>query len=369
MYTPPDSKSTLTILTYGSHLYGTNTPTSDHDFKVVYMPALDDLLLSKDLKVYRYRFDVNGDPVGDSVAMGDNGHEAEHTPFQKFATDYLRGQSYAVEIVYAVLANAHQQHMPPPGTRESFHWHLFHAFCQMLVREFKHKNMTGMAAFARKQTMDYVHRGERLNKAKEVKAWLETMLSNMLACGGGVRADLCRLDSKRVFMENNVIVEPTVMDLCAKACKLETGQSISRDVATRTMNVNGRDYLETSTLPNMIGALDKMITNYGERSWKAAETAVDWKSLMHAVRVYQQVIEFFETSDMVFPRQNTKYLLSIRNKQVPVNAVKDQLAELELRADQLMNDSDLPEVDNAMRERLDEKVLEFVRTFYKLAAV
>lgn len=365
IYTSPTQERDLTVITYGSHLYGTNTATSDHDFKVIYMPSLESLLLAKELKVLRYRWDKDGEPVGDSVSMGDNGHEAEHTPFHKFANDWLRGQSYAVEVVYAVLAGAHESQMGPPATRESRNWHLFHRFCSTLAMDFAHRNMTGMAAFARKQTMDYVHRGERLNKAKEVKAWLENMLSNMLACGGGVRADLCRLDSQRVFMENDVIVKPTVLDLVAKHCKLEIGSSVSREVATRTMVLNGREYLETSTLPNMIGALDKLITNYGERSWKAAETAVDWKSLMHAVRVYQQVIEFFETGSIEFPRPNAEFLLKIRNKEFAIESVRDLLAELELRAEEMMEDSDLPDVDDQMRADMDSMVLSFVNTFYE----
>ena len=36
---------------YGSHLYGTSTPSSDFDYKVVYLPPLEDVLLGKEKKL------------------------------------------------------------------------------------------------------------------------------------------------------------------------------------------------------------------------------------------------------------------------------------------------------------------------------
>ena len=56
----------LTVVTYGSHLYGTSSPKSDHDFKAVYLPFLNDLLLAKQPKNARYRFDADGAPVPDN---------------------------------------------------------------------------------------------------------------------------------------------------------------------------------------------------------------------------------------------------------------------------------------------------------------
>lgn len=32
---------------FGSHLYGTNTPASDHDYKSVFIPSAEDILLQR----------------------------------------------------------------------------------------------------------------------------------------------------------------------------------------------------------------------------------------------------------------------------------------------------------------------------------
>ena len=42
-------ETTLFTVPFGSHLYGTNGPTSDIDVKAVCLPALEDLLLNKKL--------------------------------------------------------------------------------------------------------------------------------------------------------------------------------------------------------------------------------------------------------------------------------------------------------------------------------
>ncbi|WP_407305363.1 hypothetical protein, partial [Acinetobacter sp.] len=52
----------LTI-TYGSKLYGTSTPTSDTDEKVVYVPALSDMLIGKKPPIYKERFYADGQPI------------------------------------------------------------------------------------------------------------------------------------------------------------------------------------------------------------------------------------------------------------------------------------------------------------------
>lgn len=39
-------KPTVVNMKFGSHLYGLNTPTSDVDYKGIFMPTLEELLLN-----------------------------------------------------------------------------------------------------------------------------------------------------------------------------------------------------------------------------------------------------------------------------------------------------------------------------------
>lgn len=351
----PTTNDVLVCITYGSHLYGTSGPTSDFDFKAVSMPSHRDLMLAKQLKVERFKFDEQGLPIGGGRSTPPNGYEAEHTPVQKFVRDYLSGQAYAVEIVYAVLQGAHEAHLPQPETMESRRAHHFVGLCRNLQQNFQHKNVNGMVGFAVKQTFDYVRRGERLLAAREVNEKIQTMLS--LLSSTGLQP---RLDTPLSFMRDDVLIETTVLDELALQTGLTIGSSINNNKLQRTLELNGRAYLETTALSHLSIAVSKLIGQYGERSTLAAEVDVDWKSMSHAVRVYQQVLELLETGWITFPRPNADALAAIKNGLVPIEVVKDLLRDLDDQVMTAVEASTLPEVDDSFRERTDETLFQWL---------
>lgn len=357
----PTTDNVLTAITYGSHLYGTSTPTSDHDFKAITLPGYRDLILSKPLCVERYRFDVDGNAVGHQTPMGDNGWEVEHTPVQKFVHDYLGGQAYAVELVYAVLQGFHVQHMPLDSNLHP-RWKHFESLCWTLTEKFQHKNVNGMVGFAVKQTFDYVRRGERLNAAKAVLRVVDEILARYEYQFSGIKPSevpLLRLDT---LWSNPP--EFRVMDEIVALTGLEVGFTMNHDRKLRTLKLNGREYLETTTVLHFRGAIEKLIDAYGERSTKASETDVDWKSLSHAVRVYQQVIELLQTGFITFPRPNAEALLKIRKGQHSLESVKALLKDLDDTVTELVEESSLPHVDDATRERADQMLYDWLLELY-----
>lgn len=363
-YTPP-SDDLLVAITYGSHLYGTSTPTSDHDFKAISLPPYRDLVLAKPLKVERYRFDVSGNPVGHNTTMPDNGYEAEHTPVQKFVHDFLSGQAYAVETVFAVLQGAHEKHMGPPGSVSARRAAHFVTLCGYLATEFVHRNVQGMVGFAMKQTFDYVRRGERLNLAKEVLTVLNEILAPTAFEASSIRLDTVWEHRDLDVTDKTAVETLTVLDEIVKRTGLEIGSAENNNKKIRTLKLNGREYLETTTLVHLQNAVQKLVSQYGDRSSAAAETDVDWKSLSHAMRVYQQVIEYLQTGFIVFPRPNTDDLLQIKQGKQPLEEVKDRLRSLDDHVQEMMASSELPEVDEAFRARVDDMLFNWLHTLYQ----
>lgn len=357
-YFPPVD-NLMCAITYGSHLYGTNSSTSDFDFKAVYLPTLRDLMLAKQPRTLRYRFDEDGNSLPEHATMPANGYEAEHTPIQKFISDYLGGQAYAVETVFAVVHDAHHLHQPPPTTAGSKRFALFEMLCLKLASKYLHSNVNGMVGFAVKQTFDYVHRGERLNAARAVYEQVNRLLSFLTA--SGTSPNLVRLDTPMVRAEvvddQAVTITETVLDQLVRNTGLEIGSSTNQNKVMRTLKLNGREYLETTTLPHLLTALEKLINQYGERSTKASETDVDWKSLSHAVRVYQQVIELLETHTITFPRRNADFLLEIKQGKRDLDEVRDLLRDLDDKVNALMATTTLPPADDAFRKSVEEEVL------------
>lgn len=357
IYTPKGINNILVTCTHGSHLYGTNGPSSDFDFKAVVLPDFRDLLLAHTLRVEKYKYDEHGNTIAEDVSMPANGYEAEHTPVQKFVRDYLSGQAYAVELVYAVLQGAHEAHLPLSGTKEAWRANAFAYLCRVLSTQFKHKNVNGMVGFAVKQTFDYVRRGERLNAAKLVQDVLQLLLAAFVA-KGVTDPHAVRLDSRHGHT--------TVLDEVLRLTGLTSGTSKNQNKVMRTLQLNGREYLETTTLPHLMNAVDKLVDQYGERSTRASTADVDWKSLSHAVRVYEQVLELLATGTIQFPRPNAEDLKAIKNGLVPLEEVKERLRELDDQVQAAVEASDLPAADVEMQRQADDMLHGWLMTVYDL---
>lgn len=287
---------------YGSRLYGTSTPSSDHDYKMVYLPNIDDLLLGRRLVSTKGRFDAEGKKITDDQAsMPPDGVEIEYIPFQTFVRDFVQGQTYAVEIAYAVLQDGPSA-PSSTGVRE-------HQILLELVQQFANSEVYSMVSFAQKQTFDYVKRAERLATLRELESVLEKFDSDL------------RLDS--------VVQGVSVLDTVSELTGAKTSTSKNQSRVLRTLELNGRSYLETTTIEHVLDQVQKLIAKFGHRVEAATEHMIDWKSISHAVRVYQQSIELLDTGFITFPRKNSAELLRIKNGEVPFVEVTALLNSLD----------------------------------------
>jgi hypothetical protein len=357
IYTP--TKEVILTLTYGSHLYGTSTPTSDYDFKCITLPSYRDLILAKPLRVLKYKYDKDGNPVAEDASMPADGYEAEYVPLHKLVHDYLGGQAYAVEFVYGALQGAADAHLAPPATSQARIAHKTIELCRTLSKDFLHQNVNGMTGFAMKQTFDYVRRGERYSSAVRVLSIVDDMLARHQAMFEPVTAPALRLDSQ---WSNPPL--KTVLDAIVELTGLDVGSSVNQNKTMRTLKLNGREYLETTTLLHFRNAVEKLVDQYGERSTKAAETDVDWKSLSHAVRVYEQVIELFDTGWITFPRPNAKSLLRIKQGQCQLEVVKQLLRDLDDEVNLRLAETTFPVVNEVTRQRADSLLFDWLQSEY-----
>lgn len=310
--------SMLARVPYGSRLYGTNTPESDYDYKVLYLPKFNDVLLGRQFTNFKARFDAEGKVLTDPGAqMPANGYEMEFVALQTFMRDWLVGQTYAVEMAFA-LVHGFGEHEDANVLNDTVD------LVKDMVEYWQSKNVAGMVGFAMKQTFDYVHRGQRL---KEAQLFLD--LLNKVTGHVSLVKDRERMDSSVAY--SNM----TVLDFV-----YEEGERVypGRFTKSRVKNGNreenalgfaGRTYVESTPLSEMLANLNRMVKQYGARSTAAAEHTVDSKSLMHAVRVYQQVLELLGTGNVAFPRPNRDELLGVRNLTTPMEVVVKLLTDLD----------------------------------------
>lgn len=362
LYTPRNGDVAVLTIPYGSHLYGTSGPGSDFDFKCITLPLERDLMLGKPLRVTKYKYDADGNPVPEDKPMPDGGYEAEHIPVHKLFSDYLGGQAYAVEFVYATMAGYHEGHLAPPGTMASRAACSLAEVLRVLGTTYVHQNVNGMVGFAVKQTFDYVRRGERLNAARAVLDVTNDVLAKYAASFTGLKPSQIpplRLDS---LWSNPP--EVRVLDEIATRTGLEVGETTNNNKTMRTLRLNGREYLETTAVTHFASAVEKLVAQYGERSTKASEVDVDWKSLSHAVRVYEQVLDLLRTDMINFPRTNAEFLKKIKYGQLPLEEVKTLLRYLDDQVTAELAATKLPSVDDEMRHDVDELLLDWLYGVY-----
>lgn len=337
-----NSEYTMFWVTYGSKLYGTSTPTSDTDGKAVYLPKLQDLLLGKKLSIYKERFDAEGNKVGCNDTMPDNGEETEFFPVQTFVRDFVQGQTYALEVAFAYLSFG-----PPPHGITYTSERPTYDFVKTLVDRFSNAEVYSMVGFAMKQTFDYVRRGERLNVAKNVLDVVDKAIS------------LVPADSRLDTMLNPV---ERVIDWVARNAQLEIERMENGRKPLDSLKMNGRNYLESTTLEHLRVQIVKVVKQFGDRSNAAAETDVDYKSLSHAIRVYQQSIELLETGTITFPRPNAEFLLSVKQGKEDMESVKALLISLDDEVQQKIATSTMrkktPELVAEAEQWLEEQLME-----------
>jgi len=337
-------------VTYGSHLYGTSTPASDFDYKVVYLPEFRDVLLGRKLQTFKARFDAQGVALTDGNApMPDGGFETEYVPLQTFCRDFLGGQTYALECAFA-----HLQQVNPPAP-QPFFW------VQELVNRFLTCNVSSMAGFAMKQTFDYVHRGVRLDKARRVLAELEEL--------SRFAQDVAGLEWPRLDTELDLVGggPRKVIHLMMDRADCELGTTVNNNRTMLTLKLNGREYLETTTLSHLYTAVEKLVASYGHRSQAAAEVAVDLKSLSHAVRVYEQALELLTVGKLTFPRVNAPYLLAVKQGKFELEEVKVRLLELEKQVTEAQaNSTLLPAKTPELEAKFETWLLELLKLEYGL---
>lgn len=296
--------NTIIKIKFGSHLYGTNTETSDLDFKGVFLPTKEDVLLNRipkvinlstnksnkkntkddiDTELYSLHYFIKLACAGETVAL-----DMLHAPLEFWGNVVREGK---LDIWKRIIQN-----------REKFYT----------------KNLKAFVGYARRQAAKYGIKGSRLNAAKGFLNLLNGMNENVERL-----SDIWHYlieDEHRHFIENS----PNNV---------------------RQYQVCGRILQETMHVDYAHSIITKFYEAYGHRAKMAAENkGIDWKAVSHALRAAYQVKELLIDNTMIFPRPEAKFLLNVKqgkmDYQTEVAPILDDLME---EVEKLSEESTLPE--------------------------
>lgn len=257
---------------FGSHLYGTDTPKSDRDYKAIYMPAAEDILLQ------RVKRNINQNTNSGNSKNTNQDEDFEIFSLGEFAKLLLESQTVAYDMLFApeefrLDTGTNLLDKNGLGPWEDL---------QKNKHKFLCKQTKSFIGYAVRQAAKYGIKGSRLAAVEDSlcevrKHSLETVLG----------------DCAESFV-------PALIEKHGETGAIKVHPADGKNVAM--LEVCGRKIQYSLKLRECEKMLCRVLEIYGERSQLAKQNlGVDWKALSHAVRCMEQVKEFFKTSHMTLP--------------------------------------------------------------------
>jgi hypothetical protein len=276
--------------TFGSHLYGLATPTSDVDVNSIYLVFNEyhDVLNSSDKDLDQNVFSI-----------------------QKYYKMLCKADTVSIDML----------HTPWSETKEySPLWTIMQKNRSCIYS----KNMRGIIGYIKTQASKYGHKVQRLS---EMKDFLKVIKNGVETFGEFATVKhLTQVDfSKYKFIS---YTKSTV----------ENGKTVIGNI-----DVCGSRYQITSAMSYIQYGVQNKIDRYGTRSEKGSVEGGDFKSLSHAYRVLSQLEEIIDTRDLIFPLKNRKYISKIKAGEFTSEYVSLSINDKFDVVMEKLNKSDLPE--------------------------
>ena len=278
---------TLVKMVFGSQVYGTSTPKSDTDYKMVFVPTAEDILFQRAEKTI-----LEGTNLGHSKNTAKD-VDIELFSIQKYMRLLLEGQTVALDMLF----------VPKEYWIESTpEWEYIVSHRE----KFLHSKVLSFVGYCRTQANKYGIKGSRMNSIKTSLQFFKDVTS--------VKSEMRLEDTcERVintkegwdYLEHPLEIYDHIEMV---ECKGPNGKMLPH------LEICNRKFGMREKIPNLVAVLEKIYNEYGARARKAEKNdGVDWKALMHAVRIKNQAIELLDTGNITFPRPEREHLLQIRS--------------------------------------------------------
>ena len=315
-----NESETVVSMKFGSHVYGTNLPTSDQDYKGVFLPSARSLILGS-----------APHHVGHSTGAEGEKNSAEDVDTELFSIhQYLKhlcnGQTVAVDMLF----------VPDEFLSvKSDTWVNIQFNRSVLIS----KNVAAFVGYCRTQANKYGIKGSRMNAARGARDKFASIIS----------------DARNVTMHRVGDYAKTMESLAAQFEHIEILELGAGNVPH--LSVCGKKIPYTLKVFRAYDMMDDLFQRYGERARQAESNEnIDWKATMHAVRVLEQAKELLSTGHITFPRPEAYTLLKIRNGEVPFKRVSELITDGIEELEACVEKSTLPEKPD--RHAADSIILE-----------
>lgn len=294
-----DSESRpLAKILFGSHLYGTNTATSDVDYKSIHVPSARSILLGHRDDVLHFGTKANSHDTNTGYWSGrprantstDVGHES--LSLAKFFGMLKDGDMNAIEMLFAPTENV---------AETSSDWDYLRS--PDVRKRIIDRKCSGFVGYCQSQATRYGVRASRVESLTDLLAAIQDCAKSHPS-GMQARISDC-MQALQLRLEGN-------------------------EAVTWTRRRSGRtsDLLHISVCDRLAAVTEKMaqlrdiaegaLRKYGRRSVTASQSGgYDFRALSHAIRVGREALELLTTSKITFPLASADELIAIKAGRVP----------------------------------------------------
>lgn len=287
---------------HGSHLYGLNNENSDTDFKGIFLPTIEELLLGEAKET------ITKSTGNNNSKNTEKDVDTQWFSLAKFVNLALKGDMVAIDML----------HTPKTLQEEGSEiWDFLLANRQ----RFYTKNMASFLGYIRKQASKYGIKGSRMAALEEVYKLTSTQK--------GKKGSL--YDIWELLPENQI---------CYK-----TSKTLVTGIKQTFYVVENSHFQSSMPLSEFVDIIDAKWNTQGERTRLAKENnGVDWKAVSHALRAGYQLKDIYEKGTIEFPLRQKEFLMQVKLGHLDFKAcVEPRLEAIIEEVDQLAQNSTYPE--------------------------
>lgn len=274
---------------FGSVVYGTNVPTSDTDYKSIFLPEKRDLILERSPKVITNNTKTSQTAKNTSTDVDDEAYSLKH--YLKLLAE---GQTPMIDMLFAPAE----------------YWDVYSPIIDEIWKnkeKILSKNVLPIIGYCKTQANKYGIKGSRVAAMRNVVEFLKKFpLQNTL--------------NNIPIIHWNIGQEDELISI-VQIDEKEKGMKPYLDVCGKKMPLS-------ATVKYALSCYQQMLDAYGHRALEAeANRGIDWKALYHAIRVAREGEELLLTGNITFPRPEAPLLLQIRKGELPYKQVAELVEE------------------------------------------
>ena len=315
------------ITQYGSKLYGTDNPNSDTDYKGIFIPSREDVLLKRDID--HFTFNSNSK----NTKNGKDDIDLQLFSVYKFFNLLKKGETGAMDILFSMFRKDTQLYNDNDFTETVL----------QNYKKFYNRNLHSFIGYCVGQSKVYNVRGERFNELHLFVEYFNALVHDR----GEEKLESMFPMIDEIFLKHNYkYIKYVVAD---------TSRGSGVPTEGKYVEVLGKRFLGTVTVKYFAEKITDMEEQFGNRA-RASAKGVDFKALSHAVRVINEIEELIDHDFITFPLKNRSYITSIKEGNETLEDVMNYLDVQLTVVQEKLEQSELPErsdelfIDNLLLE-------------------